>query len=89
MKPPAGPHHPPAWEPKHAAAFQALERGEASDHQQKLALEWLMIRACGINDLSYWPDSERATSFAEGKRFVGLQVVKMLSLNTAVFRNEE
>jgi hypothetical protein len=32
--------------------------------------------------LSYRPQSERDTSFAEGKRFVGMQIVKQLKLTT-------
>lgn len=88
MKPPIGPHLPPQYEVKHISAFQALERGEATDHQQKLALEWLILRASAVNDQSYWPDSDRATAFAEGRRFVGLQIMKLLSLNASAFKQD-
>jgi hypothetical protein len=83
----AGPHVPPDYEAKHIASFQALQHGEATPHQQQLALEWLMLCA-GTYDLSYRPGDPTATAFAEGKRFVGLQVRKMLVLNAKAFTKE-
>lgn len=82
-----GPHVPAPYEAKHIAAFQALERGDATEHQQQLALAWL-IGAAGTYDLSYRPDDTHATAFAEGKRSVGLQVRKMLVLNAKAFTKE-
>lgn len=71
------------------SAFQALERGEATSDQQRRVLEWLMA-ATGTFDLSYRPESDRDTAFAEGKRFVGLQVRKLLVLNPrAISANQE
>lgn len=85
-KKPIGPHAPLSPEARDIAAFQALEKGEAAPHQQKLVLEWLMLRASMIYDQSYWPDNPHATSFAEGRRFVGLQIQKLLSLNAQAFK---
>lgn len=86
VRKPIGPHAPIPPEAKDIAAFQALEKGEATAHQQKLVLEWLMLRATMIYDQSYWPESDRATAFAEGRRFVGLQIQKLLSLNAQAFK---
>ncbi len=61
-------------------ALKALAAGNANDHQQKQALRWIINQACGTYDLSFRPESERATCLAEGKRFVGLQIVKLLNL---------
>lgn len=62
------------------AAIQALHRGEATDAQQKLALKWLIENAALTYDLEYRTDP-RDHAFCSGRRFVGLQVVKMLKLN--------
>src|SRR5579872_6352550 len=83
------PWKPPVWEQADAASIQALNRGDASPEQQRRALAWLINTACGTYDLSFRPDSERATSFAEGKRFVGLELVKLLKLNLARLRKDQ
>lgn len=63
-------------------AVRAVQEGVASAGQQRLMWEWLMyLSGCvGAGDLSYRPGEggERDTAFAEGKRYVGLQVRKML-----------
>lgn len=83
MKTEHAPWKPPAYEPADASAFQALARGEANQEQQTRALKWLIERAAATYELSYSPRSDRDTAFAEGRRFVGLQVVKMLKLNVS------
>lgn len=76
------PWRPPAFEDADVAAVQALERGNASPDQQKRALRWIIEKGAGTYDLSYRPGTEgqRDTDFAEGRRFVGLQLVKLLKL---------
>lgn len=85
---PNGPWAPVDYETADAAAIQALDRGDATPEQQRRALKWLIEKACGTYDLSYRPgeDGRRDTDFAEGKRFVGSQVVKMLKLNLSLLR---
>lgn len=61
-------------------AIKALATGTASEGQQRRALDWIINTLCGTYDLSYRPDSERNTAFAEGKRFVGLQLIKQIKL---------
>ena len=84
--PPDAPHAPAEWDVSDAAAFQALERGDATPDQQKNALRWLLHEAARINDLSYRLGNSDGTAFAEGRRFTGLQVVKLLRLNMAALR---
>lgn len=82
----------PKYELADVTAFQAIERGEANADQQKRALKWLIEAACGTYDLPYRPggqDSERDTTFALGKQFVGQMVVKMLKLNVSILRRNE
>jgi hypothetical protein len=63
-----------------AAAIQACWNGTADEVQQRKAMETIVTGLCGYYDLSYRP-SERDTAFAEGKRFVGAQLVKLTKLN--------
>jgi hypothetical protein len=63
---------------------QALAAGTANEGQQKRALDWFIRTASGAYEVSYRSDADggdRETAFAEGRRFVGLQAVKLLSLS--------
>lgn len=87
-----GAYLPPPYEPADASAIQALLIGEANKDQQQRALKWIIESAAGTYDLSYRPgsDGDRETAFAEGRRFVGLNVVKLTRLNVSkLVRNEE
>lgn len=81
-------HRKHPWEPADydeevIYAIRAFRDGKALPHQQALAWKWLMFVTAagdGFDDLSFRPggDGQRETDFAEGKRFVGLQMRKML-----------
>lgn len=71
-----------------AYALQALERGEATPEQQQKALNWLVNKMCLTYDMSYRPDSDRDSAFAEGRRFVGLQIVRFIKTNLAIYKGE-
>jgi len=62
-------------------AIKALAAGNAHGEQQMMALIWIINELCGTYDLSYRPASDRDTAFAEGKRFVGLQLVLETKIN--------
>lgn len=66
------------------AAFKQMQHGKATPDQQKLALKWLVEIAADYYGISYRPgeDGRRDSDFAEGRRFVGQQIVKLLNLNT-------
>lgn len=85
-----GPWKPHPYELADASAMQALAAGTATPDQQRRALTWL-VNAAGTYDLSYrpGPNGERDSVFAEGKRFVGLQVVKLTRLNVGALRRSE
>lgn len=75
---------PVEWADADVAAIQALGRGEANPDQQKRALDWIIQKAAGTYDISFRPggaDGERETCFAEGRRFVGNQIVKALKIS--------
>ena len=74
------PWKPAQYGPEIATAFQALMRGDCPGHLQTKAVKFILFDLCGVRDLSYRPGPEgaRETDFAEGKRFVGLQIGKLL-----------
>lgn len=64
-------------------ALQALAKGKASEGQQIRALEAIMDRICRRRRMSFFPgghEGDRATIFAEGKRFVGDQLERLLKM---------
>lgn len=73
---------PAEWTTADVAAFQALAQGKADEAQQKRALNWILYEASNVYDLEYRTES-RDHAFCSGRRFVGLQVIKMLKLNLA------
>lgn len=75
------PHEPPIYEDADVAAIRALASGSANEGQQKRAWDWIVYQASAVTDLSYYPNDmggDRATSFKEGRRFVGAQLLKLL-----------
>lgn len=78
-KQPPEPWLPVAYTAREAYAIQALAKGEATKEQQQLAYNWILYSAADVNQLSYRPgaDGARDTAFAEGRRFVGLQLEKL------------
>ena len=71
-----------------ATALQALEAGTANEHQQQRALAWIINNAACTYEVAWEPENERASSFESGRRFVGLEIIKMLKLNTRVLTKE-
>lgn len=70
--------------------MQALMRGDATKDQQQRALKWIIEQGAGTYDMSYRPgDSSRDTDFAEGRRSVGLQIVKLLKMNLNELRRRD
>lgn len=82
------PWKPAEWVPEDGYAIQAVMQGRASEEQQRRAMVFIVNNICGTYDLSYRPTGDRDTSFAEGKRFVGLQLVKFAQLNIALLRDK-
>jgi hypothetical protein len=73
-------HAPAPYDKPTLIAVRACIAGTATDGQQKLAMDWIITTAAGLYDMSYRDESEggsAATSFHEGRRFVGNQIVKM------------
>lgn len=81
-KPGARPYQPSPCDRADVFAMKALAQGMASEGQQKRALEWILKIASGIADNTYYPDSERDSAFASGKRFVGLEIMGLINMPT-------
>lgn len=81
-KPSRRPWHPVIPDLATTGAIKALNAGNASSGQQQSALRWIIDVLCDTYGMSYQPDSDRDTIFAEGKRFVGNQIIKELKITT-------
>ncbi len=84
-------HKPEPWKPAdydladHLAII-ALAGGRATAEQQRLAWTWILF-AAGIGDKSFRPGGpagQRDTDFAEGKKWVGEQMLKLAGANPAI-----
>ena len=74
---------PADYEVRDIECLQALAEGKAGEVEQKRALQWVIDRAAGDGELSFRSDDDggdRETAFAEGRRFVALQIKKMISM---------
>ncbi len=85
---------PPANEapdaPLHvAAAFKALRAGEASGHQQQLALNWLILEACGKKHSPFHGEQTHDTAFALGRQFPADLIVGLFSADLSTLRRAD
>jgi|GEM_PF-5718704 len=77
------PWHPAKYSVDIVYAVQKLARGQASEVQQKMALDFIIHGLCGTYDATYFSDSPRDSDFAQAKRHVGLQLVKLVNMPAA------
>lgn len=64
-------------------AVQAIAQGIANEAQQKRAYDYVVRVLCEADRMTFWAggeDGRRATDFAEGKRWVGLQLRRIEKL---------
>ena len=71
-------------------SLKALAKGEANQEQQVHAMRFIVEQLAGVYDLEFRPgvEGDRNTAFAGGKRWVGLQIVKMVNQRRAKERGE-
>lgn len=82
----SAPHRPADYTIEEVMAIKMLQEGKAQPHQQVLALKWIIEKAACTHDVSYRPggiEGQRATDFAEGKAYVGRQIIKLIKLDKA------
>ena len=93
-KPKKEPWAPADYDDGVISAIHAMSTGTANQGQQRLFWDYLMYVSKASDefaDLSFRPgaDGDRDTFFAEGKRFVGLQIRKLLRPELAPQTAEE
>jgi hypothetical protein len=74
---PSTPLQLPAIDNADIFALQAVAKGKANEGQQQRAWNYITRALCGTDVMSFWPggdDGRRASDFAEGKRWVGIQL---------------
>lgn len=71
-----------------AMALKAIYAGTASPDQQRAAFLWITRTAGRLNRMSFHPDSDRATAFAEGRRFVANLIMRLATTNPDELRTE-
>ncbi len=74
------PWAPPAYDEADVGAVKAL----GSDPRHAHALALIVNRIASTYDQSFRPgglDGQRASDFAEGRRYVGLQIVKLINMD--------
>lgn len=74
------PWKPPKYGKAQAVAIQMLAQGQATEGQQQMALDWIINECCKTYDMSYRPDNQKDQDFAEGKRYVGNEIIKLIKV---------
>ena len=70
-------------------AIKALYKGEANEHQQRLALKVIVNDFSRAHDLCYIPDSQDQSAFVSGRAFVGQKILKYINIPVGKLPEEE
>lgn len=79
---PENPVAPAPIDDQEAMAIKAIQMGVANAGQQQMALKAIVQKMAGTYDVSFRPggaEGSRLTDFAEGKRWVGQQILNALN----------
>lgn len=71
-----------------AFALKAIFAGEATPEQQRAGLLWIVKIGGRLNRMSFQPESDRATAFCEGRRFVANLVMRLVHTNPEALKTE-
>ena len=83
LVPPHAPYNPPKLSSEIVYAVKALFNGKANEREQGIFTQWLIAEVCRKDDMPWFPgglEGDRDTSFANGRRFVALSVLKPLNM---------
>jgi hypothetical protein len=75
------PHDPAPLDDDDIMAIKALAAGRANEVQQRLAVAVIVEKFARAHDPSFWPDNERLSAFAAGKRFVAQQLLGIVNMD--------
>ena len=87
----SAPYAPAPFSTPVAIALKNLQQGQATPDEQKMALTWIINIGARNYDMSYRPgglEGDRDSCFAEGKRFVGSQIIKLLNTPLGVLKQQ-
>lgn len=70
----------PAVTTQDVKALKALAKGEATEHEQMLALAVIVNKFARAQEMLYIPGSFDETAFLEGRGFVGQQILKHINV---------
>lgn len=65
----------PAIDYADASALKALHAGQATAHQQQIALNWIIRNAAMSKSLAFDPENARMSDFNSGRQFVAHAIV--------------
>lgn len=73
------------------AAIKALATGQATEHQQREALHFILVHVCRVDDEPYCPgdDGRRNTDYALGMRRVGTFIRSLINADLSKFKNPD
>jgi hypothetical protein len=77
---------PAEWELLDASAIQALGRGDADARLQQHALKVIVEKLAGAYEETFVPRESDTSAFLQGRRSVGLQIVKLLKVDLSALR---
>lgn len=80
---------PAEWDKFDAACIQAVARGEADARQQQHALKVIVEKLAGTYEHTFVPRETETTVYLEGRRSVGLQVVKLVKVDLAQVKDTQ
>lgn len=83
-----GPIPLPDWKKQTAVAFQALAAGVANEGQQKECLRFIVYEIANTYDMTFVPESDRLSAFAEGRRMVGNQIIKLINVKIGLLKDD-
>lgn len=87
----AEPWRPADYDAADHRAVLAFSQGAATEEQQRRAWDWILF-AAGHGDKSFRPGGlagQRETDFAEGKKWVAEQMLKLSRLNPAIHERHD
>lgn len=70
-------------------AIKALNKGQATEHQQRLALSVICNKFSRAQDALYIPGTFDETAFLNGRAFVGQKILKIINLPIGKLINEK
>lgn len=70
-------------------AIKALAAGTAKEDQQQRAIAWIMLKAARGEHLSWVQGEPDTTTFNEGRRFVALEIDKLIKIDPDKMRESD